>query len=420
MNRAALAGLILTATLAFAQAPLYEIRVTGNQRFRAEDIIAASGLRLNQAVTTDDFDSAIKKLSETGLFTSVNYRYDPKISRGAAGFALTLEVVEQPAVRQTEIDIPGLDGEKLWQDLKRADPLITPQMPDNERAAEYYRQAIQNLLRQSNRQSTGHDEIVARSEADLSTGSLTTIFLPASLPKIGEVVFTGNQAIATADLERAIAPVAPGQDFTERTFRRLLDLNVKPLYEEKGCLTAAFTRVTATGDPAIVTVEIQEGPVWTLGQVQFKGDRLPVDELQSAARFPIGKIADWKEITASVTRAEQVLRHRGFLEVASQPLRSSHPESRTVDLTIQIDTGRQFLFGALEIDGFPPARKPDALKLWTLRPTAPLDELYVDEYVVNLLDTVKLGVKLSGKELRVRPGTTIVDVILTFQPQPAQ
>lgn len=415
MNRRALAGLIATTTLAFAQAPLYEIRVTGNHRLRTEDISATSGLLLNQAVTRDDFDAATKKLSETGFFTSVNYHYHPKISRGTAGFTLTLDVVEEPEVKQAQIDIPGLDEEKLWQDLKFTDPLISPQMPDNERAAEYYRQAIQNLLRKSKRQ----DEIVMKSEADPLTGSMTAIFLPAGLPKVVEVVFKGNQAIETKELESAMAPAAPGTEFTERMFRRLLEMNARPLYEEKGYLTAAFSRVTASGDPAVVTVEVQEGRVWTLGKVEFSGDQLPVSELQRAAQFPAGKVANWKEITAAITGVEQVLRRKGFLEVASKPVRSFHPDRQVVDLTIQIEPGKQFLFGVLQIEGFPADRKPEALKLWNLHTGAPLDELYVDEYVATLLDSVKVGVKLAGKELRVRPGTNVVDVILTFQPEPA-
>jgi len=195
---------------------------------------------------------------------------------------------------------------------------------------------------------------------------------------------------------------------------------VKPLYEEKGYLAVKFSRVSiADGDPAIVTVDIQEGTAWSLGKVAFSGDHLPVDELHNAAQFPIGKLADWKEIAAAMTRAEQVLRRKGFLEVASKAVRSFRPQGQVVDLTIEIDLGKQFLFGVLQLDGFPMEGKAEAMKLWTLGTGAPLDELYVEEYVVAMIDSLKVGVKLAGKELRVRPGTNVVDVILTFQPAPA-
>lgn len=410
-----LAGVAVLTASTLGQAPLYEIGVRGNQRFRSEDIISTTGLRLNQAVTRDDFDAATKKLSDSGLFSSVNYHYNPKVSRRTAGFVLTLEVVEEPASRLAEIDIPGFDEEKLWQELKRDDPLIGPRMPDNERAVEFYRLAIQKLLQEAHRQ----EEIVTKTETDMSTGFTTTTFLPAGLPKVGEVVFTGNQAIETAELEEVMAG-APGREFTERSFRRLLEANVKPLYEEKGYLTAKFSRVSiADGDPAIVTVDIQEGTTWSLGKVEFRGDHLPVDQLHKAAQFPTGKLANWKEITAAITRAEQVLRRKGFLEVESKAVRSLRPEGQVVDLTIEIDSGKQFLFGVLQLDGFPAERKAEALKLWTLSTGAPMDEPYIDEYVAAMLDSLKVGVKLAGKELRVRPGTNVVDVVLTFQPEPA-
>lgn len=405
MIRGALAGLIATTALACAQAPLFELKVTGNQRLRAEDILTASGLRLNQAVTRDDFDAATNKLSETGLFTSVDYRYDSTTSRGVIGFALTIEVVEEPAQRAVEIDIPGFDESKLWQDLERADPLITQQMPDNERAIAYYSHAIQNLTHQ--------EEIVIRSEADLGSGSMTGVFLPANLPKVTEVAFAGSHAIEKAELERAIASVAPGSEYTEHRFRRLLDLNIKPLYEEKGYLTVNFPHVTI--DSGMVSVQVEEGQLWNLGKVGLHGDHLPVDDMQKAAQFPVGKPANWKEIMESVGRMEQVLRRQGYLEVSLEPVRAFQPDKHAVDLTIQVNKGKQFLFGVLQIRGFSEQQKQAALQLWTLKASAPLDELYVDEYIRSLLDTLKVGVKLAAKELRVRPGTQVVDVILTFQ-----
>jgi outer membrane protein assembly factor BamA len=268
------------AAIASAQAPLYEIRVAGNDQLRAADIIAASGLHTGQTVTRDDFDAANQKLFETGFFTSVNYRYAAKIQGNVAGFTLTLEVAEEPARTQVIIDIPGIDESKFWQAVARTDPFVRPQMPQNERAVACYQHAIESWLRQNNRQ----DQIVMKDDSDLSRGTMAVVFVPANLPKIGEVVFAGNEALDNATLQRALVKVAPGQDYTDRLFRRMLELNVRPLYEEKGRLTVSFPHI-AIADPAAaastINVEINEGPAWTLGKVDLTGDGLPVDQMKN-------------------------------------------------------------------------------------------------------------------------------------------
>src|ERR1017187_7644305 len=106
---------------ALAQHPVMEIRVAGKERRAAPAVIAASGLRKGQMATRAELDAAAQKLADTGFFTSVSYRYDPKAVGGVTGYALTFQVSEQPALAPVELDIPGQDAEHLWQQLKTAD-----------------------------------------------------------------------------------------------------------------------------------------------------------------------------------------------------------------------------------------------------------------------------------------------------------
>jgi outer membrane protein assembly factor BamA len=287
-------------------------------------------------------------------------------------------------------------------------------MPQNERAVAYYQHAIETWLRQKNRQ----DQIVMKDESDLSRGTMAVVFVPASLPKIGEVVFAGNEALDNATLQRALVKVAPGQDYTDRLFRRMLELNLRPLYDEKGRLTMSFTHI-AIADPTAATstinVEINEGPAWTLGKVELAGDRLPVDEMKKATQFPEGKLANWKQIQACIGKMEVLLRRDGYLNVTSKPDRSFHEKENTVDLTIQVRKGLQFLFAGLQINGFSPELEQKARKLWKLAEGAPMDAAYATEYVHSMLDSLRVQVKSISSSLHVRPGTNLVDVVLSFQ-----
>ncbi|MGA3040572.1 MAG: POTRA domain-containing protein [Bryobacteraceae bacterium] len=409
---AAMAFLLTPAAL--AQHPVMEIHVAGNDRLAAAAVIAASGLRKGQVVTRAQLDAAAQRLADTGFFASVSYGYDPKTAGGVTGYALTFQVSEQPALARVELDIPGMDSERLWQQLKSADGLIDKQMPNNDRASAYYKRVIEAVLRKSNYA----EEIVLKNEGNLSTGKTWVAFRPAHLPKIAAIRFEGNAAIADGALQAAMAKVAMGQEYTERDFRRMLELNVRPLYEELGHLTVAFPRVAmnAAGDAAVaVTAAIDEGPAWRLGKVALTGDSLPLADMHEAARFAYGDPANWKQFSLAVDKMEQVLRRDGYITVSSQPVRSFHDTTQTVDVTVQVKKGPQFRFGALHIEGLDAATEKRLAALWTLPTGAPMNQPYVEEFVRSALPVLRGRSKTLGSEMHVHQGENVVDVTIKFR-----
>src|SRR5580704_12965077 len=204
-------ALMLTRA-AFAQHPVAEIKVEGNQQVAAAAVVRACGLRKGQIVSRADLDAAAQRLADTGFFSSVSYGYDPKTTGGVTGYAVTFHVTEETARTPIELDIPGQDAEHLWQQLKSADALIDRQMPNNDRASAYYKRAIEEVLRKSNYT----EEIVLKNEADLQTHRMLVVCRPARLPRISAIRFEGNAAIADSALQAAMAKVAMGQECTER------------------------------------------------------------------------------------------------------------------------------------------------------------------------------------------------------------
>ena len=397
------------AAAAVAQHPLVEIEVAGNARLPAAGVIAASGLRKGQTVTRTQLKAAAQKLIDTGFFTSVNYRYIPK----GAGYALTFQVAEQPA-GPIVLDIPGRDAVRLWQELKSADALVDSQMPDNERALAYYKRVIEAALAKSNHP----DEVVLRTEADLNTGKTMVICRPAHLPKIAAIHFEGNRAIAEGPLQDAMAKVALGQGYSERDFRRMLELNLRPLYDELGRLTATFPRVSMSGagNAAVtVTAGIDEGPVWRLGKVVLTGEALPLADLVEAGHFAYGAPANWKQFSRSIETMEDVLRRDGYIQVSPKPVRSFHDASQTVDVNVEVAKGPQFLFGELHIEGLDPSTQQRLAALWTLQRGAPMNQLYANEFIRSAMPVLRGRFKSVTQQLQVRQGTKVVDVTFKFK-----
>jgi outer membrane protein insertion porin family len=407
---------LVLAPAALAQHPIVGIEVAGNQRLAAAAVIAASGLHAGRMATRADLDAAAQKLADTGFFASVSYRYDPKAAPGGGkGYALTFQVSEQPAFVAVQLDIPSQDTERLWPQLKAADALIDRHMPDNDRASAYYKRVIEGVLRKA-----GHpEEIVVENEGNVITGKMVAVvFRSAHLPQVSAIRFEGNAAIADGALQAAMAKVAIGQDYTERNFRRKLELNLRPLYEELGHLTVSFKHVTttSTGDAAVVvTAVVDEGPAWRLGKVVLKGDALPLADMNEAGRFAYGAPANWKQFMKTVEDMEKVVRRDGYITVSSNPVRSFQDQTQTVDVTVEVAKGPQFLFGELYIEGLDAATQQRLAALWKLPKGAPMNKYYIDDFVRSVSPSLRGKFKTSSSELNVHKDAKVVDVTLKFQ-----
>ncbi len=386
--------------------------MAGLKRLPTAAVIAASGLRTGQLATRTQLDAAAQRLADTGFFASVTYEYVPKPVNGASGYALTFHVTEQTTLAQVELDIPGVEAETLWPLLKAANGLIDSQMPDNEHATAYYKRVIEEVLRKTNHPQ----EVVLKTEADLHSGKMVVICRSANVPRIAAIRFEGNHAVADRALQAAMAKVAVGQDFTERNFRRMLELNVRPLYEELGRLTAAFPRVSFTGSGDVtVTATIDEGPVWRLGKVAFTGDDLPLADMHEAARFDHGAPANWKQFTATLEKMEKVLRRDGYIRVSSKPVRAFQEAAQIVDVNVEVRKGRQFMFGGLELEGLDEATQQRLMKLWELPAGAPMNQLYIDDYLRAVMPVIRYDYRTVGSDMHIRPETNLVDVTIKFR-----
>lgn len=390
--------------------PLVEIQVTGAKRLSSAAVISASGLAVGQAAIDKDFDAAVARLDETGLFTSIAYRYDPQTVDGKSGYGMVFQIAEAPVVSAVRLDFPGVDEQELWREVKLVSGLVDSQIPASSQCEEYYKRTIGTALERLHHAQ----DIAVKNEVDLQTKTRTVVFQGAVLPRISGIRFEGNQLIDGRTLRDALEHVAfLDEGYSEHFVRLVLDKNVKPLYEERGRLTVAFPRVSmlAAADGVMVKVEIEEGPEWTLGKVELSGDGVPSQQMLAAAKFPEGRLANWTQIQASLDEAQKVLKRSGYLNVATQVSRSYQPQTGLVDLAIKVNRGQQFMFGTLELQGLRAADEELARATWTIPAGAPLNGPYVDEFLRSLGSGIR-GIKSFASQFRVRPNSNVVDVIL--------
>ncbi len=414
MQQMSVLGILLVASIAAAQAlPVAGVRVAGNQRLPAAAIVRATGVRQGQAASRENLDAAVRSLFDTGLFTSVNYRYEQVPGSDPATYTVTFQVLEDRADTDVRIEIAGVDEASVWKDLAFSDPLVTRRMPHNDRAGEFYCRAVERALERTNR----HEKIVVASSVDLATRRMETTLVPANPPRVTDVRFQGTHTLPAAALRDAIARIVIDNRYSEREFRQVLDLNVRPLYEERGYLKVEFPAIRltpATGDLA-VDVQVVEGNPWTLGTVALVGDHLPEEAMRKASALWDVHTANWKLILDGVARMQKVLRREGYLGVTSKPVRLFRDDGRTVDLRIEVTKGQQFVLGALSIAGLSDRDRTRAEKLFRIKPGEPLDQPYLEDYVKQCLDFLGTSVKSFDSKLSLRGDTNLVDLTLTFK-----
>jgi outer membrane protein insertion porin family len=373
---------LLTAGAALGQAafPLETLKITGNQRFPLEKIVAASGLKVGVKVSKADFENARARLMATGAFENVGYAFKPSADNG--GFDAVMEVVEVQQVYPFRFEDLPVAENQLRAALRELNPFFGDEIPVTNQVLDKYLAAIQGQVGPT-------VKVAASLNSDLP-GPPMILFRP-NTPRdlVAEVKFKGNQVLPSDPLIRAIAGVAVGTAFSENTIRVLLDSSVRPLYEARGRVRVAFPKIephpSLLSDGVAVLVTVEEGPSYSLGEVHLNGVN-PADaaELQKAANLQPKDLANFDEIKAGTDRVLGKLQSTGHLHAAGKVERQIDDQNHLVNVTLALDPGPQFTMGKLEILGLDASSEPEIHKMWELKTGAPFQPEYPDAFLNDI------------------------------------
>jgi outer membrane protein assembly factor BamA len=374
----------------------------------AQGIAKASGLAVGAPATPKDFEAACNRLIESGLIAGANYQYKPSAEKG---YDVLLTVAEVDDLYDIRIDMPGIDPARAWAWLAQNEPMVQPRGPTSNAALAFYQKAIERFLSEQG----APNALTVRLRTDPQTAEVIAVFRPAALGKVAAVKFEGNSAIPAAVLEAAIKP-ALGMEYTGEDLRETLDFNVRPLYEEQGRYALAYKRVEMAD--GAVTVALDEGQVFRLGDVQVAGDRLPVppEELAKLVRIPEGEPPNWNKIAQGAASIQTALGKFGYLDANVQLDRRLDKQAGRIDVVMSVEKGRQYTFGDLRLDGLDAQSEARARSIWQLAPGAVLRLDYLEQYERTLMRDDKIRFKRISRKYMARGGTSgIADVTFTFR-----
>ncbi len=395
-----------------AQFPLETLRVEGNKHVPAAKIIATSGLKIGRTVVKDDFEIARTRLIDTGAFVNVGYEFKP--SAAGTGYDATLEVMELAEYYPFRFeDLPAKD-DAIRAALNRQNFIFTDQIPVTETIVKKYTQAIEQFL-------GGGVRIVGKLGHPDGLTDLEMIFTAVGArPNVAQVAFTGNVVVPEDLLISTFSQAAVGVPFSDAEMRRQLDYSIRPLYDARGRIRVSFPKITTAKaervDGVIVTVAVNEGVAYNLGQVRFQGVAASeASKLANVADLKKGDIANFDDVKAGVERIHKRYRNNGYLHVSEKVDREVQDSDHTVNVVVTIDQGAQYHFGKLKVDGLDIFSEPEIRKMWGDREGKPFQPDFPESFLAkvreeNMFDN--LG--KTRAETDIDETSKIVDVTLHF------
>jgi hypothetical protein len=330
------------------------------------------------------------------------------------GYALTLILIDQAPLSAATIDVPGADESEAWRWLSGKFGRFDRQLPQVDGAQKYLGGELERHLESVLR----GQHLVVRAETDLKTRQLTLSLQPEVLPRIQSVAFSGNRAVASGELSSVLEPIATNAEFTERKFAQIVELNLRPVYEQHGFYRVRFAPNSPQLSDAGVSlnVVISEGTPYQLGKVELIGENLPADAMTSAAKFPVGKIANWKQIQEGIWEMEKVVKRTGFFEAAALTDRSYDDAAHVLDLRIRINKGPLYHFGEVRFTGLSPDVEERARRMWKPKSGDPYDYAYPNEFLQAFSRTVDFRNFRKYEAVSQKgAGDHVMDISLVFE-----
>jgi len=394
--------------------PIESLTVEGNRHFSKEQILAVAGLKIGQAAGKKDFEQARDRLTATGAFESVGYRFAP--GPEGKGYAASFQVTEVQAIYPVRFEGLAAPDRELIQWLKSRDPMFGDRIPATTVVLDRYAGWIQDYLA-----AHQHPEKVVARVQPIKGDELGIIFRPDKpIPKVAQVTFEGNQVIPSTILANAISDVAVGAPYSQEHFRELLDNSIRPLYDARGRIRVAFPQITAAKaagvDGLAVKVTVNEGPSYDLGNVRIEGARgVKPEELLKAGNFQSGDLANFEEVAKGLDRIRKRLRKHGFMRNTVNLERSVDDAKKVVNLVVRVEEGPQFVFGKLTIEGLDINTEPAIRKLWGMQAGKPFDADYPDFFLERVREGGYLeNLKKTRSKIDINEQSHTVDVTLYF------
>jgi outer membrane protein insertion porin family len=340
------------AALAFDPFVVKDIRVEGAQRTEAGTVFSYLPIKVGERIDDERASQAVKALYATGFFRDVRLERQ--------GDVLVVAVQERPTISSiTFVGNKEFDTDtikKAIKDIGLAEARIFDRSALDRAEQELKRQYISRGLYNAKVQTTATPQERNRVAVNFSIEE-------GSVTRIQRINIVGAKAFTERQLLSEITLTTPGW-FTwytknDQYSRQKLaaDLEVlRSFYQDRGYLefTVESTQVAITPDRdyITITVNINEGPRYTVSDVRLAGE-LAVEEpeLRRLIRVKPGDVFSRSRLQASAKDISDRLGAEGYAFANVNAVPELDREKNTAAFTFFIDPGRRVYVRNVVISG---------------------------------------------------------------------
>jgi outer membrane protein assembly factor BamA len=364
-----------SAKAAVGSGKLAAVHVGGTQRYKPEEILAASGLQIGATVTEDDFHKAAQRLGECGFFSDVSYSY----SATATGIKLDVELVDSHKLVPTHFEnFVWFADQELLDRIHEKLPLFKGDVPLGGTLSDQISDILQNLLIPLS--ASGRADYVRESKEP--GGSIDGVAFRATGVNliISEVDFVGAGPEALPALNAAAENLA-GKDYSRSAVQSYTIATITQTQSKVAADTAEQTEVA-------VQLTVSPGAQYKISDIKWEGNKtFSVEKLQALVHAKPGAIANVPQLKGDLESVHKLYGTRGYMMASIKPDAQLDDASSSVAYKIAVSEGDVFHLGDLDIQGLD-AKTVDRLQeAWSLRESDPYDSTYPQRFFE---ETVKL------------------------------
>lgn len=428
-----LAAILLLAGGAAAQEPppnvkwrLTTIVFEGLKSQPPEKMIAASRLQVGQTIDFEMVKAAAQRLSQTGLFGKVAYRY----RYSSTQIELTFELEEKTSgKKRCHFDnFVWFSDKEIADAIKRDTPDFDASIAISDFASEEIKKSLTRLL--AEKKIAGEVVYELFRVEDKHGEELFHLFkVKGANLTICDFQFTGAQDGLKKPLIEALKPMFK-TEYSKSDVGLFVNAALLPMYTQRGYLKAAFQApqpsLSASGacaNAVVVTLPVAEGlqyhwndPVWSGNQAYS------AQELNAELKLKRGNVADSMKIDKSWVGVYGVYGKKGHLRVRLKLEPVFDDTRRLITYQVALTEGPQYRMGQVTIAGIPEDDARRVKDAWGLKAGEVFNTSYIDVFLEKVVREGLIrqtqGVR-AGQEMKRDEQKLTVDVVVKFERKPS-
>jgi outer membrane protein assembly factor BamA len=422
---AGLSGLAQTpAANSVPSSTIASIKVTGAQKFPADQIIAASGLRSGDVVTAEQIQDATNRLAALGIFSSVSFRYTSK------GDAINLEFrVQEASTYPVSFDnFPWFTSDEIGSAIRNQVGLFTGEAPGDGTMVDQMAAVIENMLATQKIKGNVAHQLLAKAVGD---GMVMQFRVEDGQLRVQSVQF-GDSMAANSERLKDRVPDVKGQPYSLFAVEVFENEHVRPIYSSKGFLRAQIGPpqthlIPDTNNPKDTAVElsipISPGPVYSWKGISWQGNAaVPSSDLDGPVELKLGEIADGMKIEALWQKIEAYYGRHGYLDMKLSAEPQFDETAHQISYRVAVSEGPQYRMGDMVITGLSLDAEKRLRQAWQIEPGQIFDDGYYELHMKilskpsrDIFGELPVHYNEFGHLLRPDASRHTVDVLLDFK-----